>query len=247
MPAHNSAQFIRAAIASVRQQTMSDWELLVSDDASSDNTVGIVSHMASGDNRIRILIGARNTGPAEARNRAIEASSGRYIAFLDSDDLWKPTKLERQLGFMQARNIAFSFSSYDRVTEDGQTLGSVHVEKPVDYRTLLKSCVIGCLTAVYDTRMVGKVYMPEIRRRQDFGLWLKLLKQVEYAHPIPESLATYRVRTGSTSFNKVVAAQYTWRLYRQVERLPVHEAAYYFMHYAARGLWSRYGTPRRDQ
>ncbi len=241
MPSFNSAPFIEASIASVRAQSYGNWELLVSDDGSTDNTLQIVAHAAAGDPRIRLIASSKNLGPAVARNAAIAQAAGRFIAFLDSDDLWKPEKLQRQLDFMLERGVALSFSSYDRISEDGKPLDPLRVRQPVDYNSLLKSCVIGCLTAVYDTKTFGKVYMPDIRRRQDFGLWLKLLKSVEFAYPIEDSLAIYRVRTNSLSSNKLVAAKFTWRLYRETEKLSLMASAYYFSHYAFRGTW-RYLT-----
>ena len=220
----------------MQSQTLGDWELLVCDDGSTDGSLSILREFASRDSRIRVLTSDGNEGPAKARNACIEASGGRYIAFLDSDDVWNPEKLEVQTKFMLAEQVAFSFSSYDRVDEGGRPLGTRVVKKPVTYHDLLKSCVIGCLTAIYDTQALGKMYMPDIRKRQDYGLWLRILKRVPYAIPLEESLAKYRVRADSISANKLVAARYTWSIYRDVERLSVPRSAYYFGHYALRGI-----------
>jgi glycosyltransferase involved in cell wall biosynthesis len=244
MPAYNSAAYIAAAIASVVAQSEPDWELIVSDDGSRDDTVAIVQQAAASDPRIRLLTGASNRGPAQARNAAIAAARGRYIAFLDSDDLWKPEKLARQLAFMQARDIAFSFTSYDRIDAEGHVIDTHLVHRPATYDSLLKSCVIGCLTAVYDTQKLGKVMMPDIRKRQDFGLWLRLLKRVEAAYPLEESLALYRVHANSVSANKLSAARYTWALYHDVEKLGLMRSAWYFAHYAAHGVFNTYVRPR---
>lgn len=244
MPSYNSEYFISASINSVREQGVRDWELLVSDDGSRDDTAERVGQLRQLDGRIRFLRSGKNRGPAHARNAAIEAATGRYIAFLDSDDLWKPNKLERQIAFMQEHDVAFSFSSYDRIDEEGNFINTHHVEKPVTYPQLLKSCVIGCLTAVYDTEKLGKMYMPDIRKRQDFGLWLRILKQVDAAYPVPESLAQYRVRSGSVSANKLTAAKYTWSIYRDVEKLGLLRSSYYFAHYAANGMLNTYVKPR---
>ena len=239
MPSYNSGLFIAESIRSVQAQTLVEWELIVSDDMSSDDTIAIVRDAASRDDRIVLLEAGTNGGPAAARNAAIAAARGRYIAFLDSDDIWKPEKLEKQLAFMRERGIAFSFSSYDRVQEDGSFVDVHRVARPVAYSDLAKHCSIGCLTAVYDTAQLSKVYMPEIRKRQDFALWLKLLKQVELAYPLPESLAVYRIRKSSVSSNKRVAARYTWSVYRDVEGLGLLTASYYFLHYAFHGVWNR--------
>ncbi|MET3926350.1 glycosyltransferase [Devosia sp. 2618] len=243
MPAYNSQAYISSAISSIQAQTFPDWEIMISDDGSIDGTIDIVRKLQAGDPRIRLLMSAKNGGAAKARNAAIEAAAGRYIAFLDSDDLWKPKKLERQIAFMQEKDVAFSFSSYDRVDEAGSLVSIHRVESPVTYRNLLKSCVIGCLTAVYDTHKLGKIYMPDIRKRQDFALWLRILKEVDAAYPLTESLAQYRVRSGSISSNKLKAAQYTWSVYRDVEKLDLARSTYYFAHYAAAGVLNTYVKP----
>jgi teichuronic acid biosynthesis glycosyltransferase TuaG len=247
MPAFNSAVFIEQAIRSVQAQTLTDWELLVADDGSTDETAAIVRRMNDNDPRVKLISLGERRGPAGARNAAIEAAGGRYIAFLDSDDMWKPHKLERQIAFMRARDIALSFSAYDRIGEAGEPRGQVHARRKVNYRQLLGYCVIGCLTAVYDTKKLGKQYMPDIPKRQDYALWLKILKQVDYAWPVPESLAIYRVRRGSVSSNKLIAARYNWRLYHDVEKLGLVRSAYYFAQYAVRGAWRTYvaGRARR--
>src|SRR5690606_21911418 len=170
------------------------------------------------------------------RNAGIKAAQGRYIAFLDSDDVWLPTKLEKQLEFMRRGDIAFSYCAYEKIDEEGEVFGRVGVPRKVSYRGLLKVCVIGCLTAMYDTQKLGKVYMPLIRRRQDLGLWLRILKKIDYAYGLQEILAQYRVRNDSISANKMVAARYTWKLYREHERLPLLKAVYYFSFYAVNGL-----------
>lgn len=244
MPTYNSERFVSESIQSVLDQTYQDWELIVSDDGSTDGTVALVDHFQKSDDRIRLLSPNGNNGPAHARNLAIAAAQGRYIAFLDSDDLWKPMKLARQLEFMQERDVAFSFSSYDRIDECGNFINTHWVHTPVNYRGLLKTCVIGCLTAVYDTEKFGKVYMPDIRKRQDFALWLRILKRTEKAVPLPESLAQYRVRKSSVSSNKLNAAQYTWSIYREVEKIGLLQSSYYFAHYAANGLINTYVRPR---
>jgi glycosyltransferase involved in cell wall biosynthesis len=246
MPSYNSSDYIEASIESIVRQTVGDWELLVSDDGSTDATLSVVERFVRSESRIRLITNGGNRGAALARNAAIEAAQGRYIAFLDSDDLWKPEKLERQIAFMREHDLAFTFSSYDRIDEVGNYINLHHVDKAVSYHDLLKTCVIGCLTAVYDAGKLGKVYMPDIRKRQDFGLWLRLLKKVDRAVPLSESLAQYRVRTGSISANKITAAKYTWSIYRDVEGLNPIQSAYYFAHYATSGVFNTYVRPRLD-
>jgi teichuronic acid biosynthesis glycosyltransferase TuaG len=247
MPAFNSAPYIEEAIRSVQAQTVGDWELVVADDGSTDETAEIVRRMNDNDNRVKLLCLGGRQGPARARNAAIEAAKGRFIAFLDSDDVWKPEKLERQIAFMREQDVAFSFTAYDRIDEQGESHGTVQAPRPVTYRQLLSYCVIGCLTAVYDTEKLGKQFMPDIPKRQDYALWLQILKQLDRAWPIDESLAVYRVRRGSVSSNKLLAARHNWRLYRDIEKLGFVRSAYYFCQYAVRGVWRTYfaGRARR--
>lgn len=236
MPAHNSAEFIALSINSVLAQTFTDFELIVVDDCSKDSTFSFVQELSSRDSRIRVFQLSSNSGAAVARNTAIDKARGRFIAFLDSDDIWFPTKLEEQLDFMMINSVAFCYSAYDKVNASRDIVGSVAVPDKVSYSDLLKTNSIGCLTAIYDTSKLGKVFMPLIKRRQDLGLWLKLLKMTPYAYGINKPLASYYVRQDSLSSNKLVAASYTWRLYRDVEKLSFLSALYYFSHYAIKSF-----------
>lgn len=235
-PTYNSADRIAMTIESVRAQTFADWEMIVVDDCSDDGTVDIVDEYAKLDPRVRWIKLEQNGGAAVARNAAIRAAQGRYISFLDSDDRWLPHKLEAQLAFAKEHDAAFVFSAYSRVDETGKNLGIVGVPGKVCYRELLKSCYIGCLTAMYDTQALGKVEMPLIRKRQDFGLWLKLLKKTSVAYGQRDVLATYTVRDGSISADKRSASIFQWKIYREVEKLSLAASCYYFAHYAVRGV-----------
>lgn len=236
MPYFNAGKYIQDSIDSLVAQSYQNWELIVVDDCSDIENAEILNKVALSDHRIRVLRLEKNSGAAVARNRAIESANGRYIAFLDCDDLWKPSKLEKQILFMQQNSVALSYSAYDRVDVNGIRIGHVGVPERVSYSDLLKVCSIGCLTAIYDTEVLGKVFMPLIRKRQDLGLWLKILKEVPFAYGVTESLAEYRVRPDSISANKRVAASYTWKLYRGVEQLPLYKTIYYFSHYAVNGV-----------
>src|SRR5690554_4163648 len=235
-PSYNSSSYITNTIDSVLSQTNNNWEMLIIDDCSTDNSVEVIQSFIDKDPRIKLIQLTENSGAAVARNKGIEAAKGRYIAFLDSDDAWSPDKLEKQLAFMQANDYPFTFAAYDKVNEAGKVFGHVGVPDKVTYSDLLKSCSIGCLTAMYDTQFFGKVYMPLIRKRQDLGLWLKLLKKTKYAYGLNETLGFYKVRKDSISANKKIAALFTWRLYRDIEKLSLPKASYYFSHYAVRGL-----------
>lgn len=236
MPNYNSADFIENAISSVLSQSYINWELIVVDDCSSDHSAKVAQLHANKDHRIRFIQLERNSGAAVARNTAIEAAQGRYIAFLDSDDIWMPTKLEKQLAFMQEKDVAFTFTAYEKIDEKGKSLGVMGVPDKVEYSQLLKCCVIGCLTAMYDTQKIAKTYMSEYTKREDFATWLKLLKKVKFAYGLSESLAKYRVHGSQSSASKLKMAKENWLLYRKHEKLGLFLSCYYFVHYSARGI-----------
>ena len=233
-PVHNGAAYVRETIASVQAQTWEAWELLVIDDASEDDSAEIVECLASDDSRIRLLRLERNGGAAVARNAGIRCAQGRYIAFLDSDDWWVPQKLEKQIRFMEEAQCGFSFTGFQRVDEAGGEIALFGVPERVSYRELLKTNYIGCSTVIYDSAAFGKVEMPLIRKRQDYGLWLRLLKQTDYACGINDVLVQYRVRSGSVSSNKAITSLFTWRVYRELEGLSVFHSAYCLAHQTGR-------------
>ncbi|MDP4536912.1 glycosyltransferase family 2 protein [Alkalimonas collagenimarina] len=225
MPAYNSGEFIAASIRSVLDQDYTNWELLIVNDCSTDNTRGVIKSFIT-DPRIQLLDNRHNLGGAGSRNRAIEHARGRFIAFLDSDDLWSTDKLSKQIGFMLSNAIAFSFSGYSTMTEAGAVKESIQVPEKISFSQLLKHNYIGCLTAVYDAEQLGKVYMPLVRKRQDFALWLEILKQIDFAYGLPANLGFYRIRTGSLSANKKDAFTYYWRVLRDVGECGFFSAAY---------------------
>jgi glycosyltransferase involved in cell wall biosynthesis len=240
-PVWNAATTLRETVASVAAQSLADWELLLVDDASTDGSLGLARALAAGEPRIRVIARGTNGGAAAARNEAIRAARGRFLAFLDADDRWYPEKLARQLDFMGREDHAFVFSGYRRVDAAGRALGVVRPPARVSRAGLLKGNVIGCLTAVYDSAVLGRVEMPDVRRRQDYGLWLRLLRQVPYAFALPEPLADYRVRPSSLSGGKLGAAQATWTLYREVEGLGRVRSGWYLAHNLARAALKRAG------
>ncbi len=235
-PSYNCSSYISSTIQSVISQTFIDWEMIIIDDCSTDDSVQLIQSFVDLDTRIKLIQLTQNSGAAVARNKGIEFASERFIAFLDSDDSWHPHKLEKQVAFMLDNKYSFTYTAYEKVDENGKTSGHVGVPSKVSYSDLLKVCSIGCLTAIYDTEFFGKVYMPLIRKRQDLGLWLRLLKKTDYAYGMNESLASYTVRSDSISSNKRKAASHTWMLYREVEKLSLVTASYYFSHYAINGI-----------
>lgn len=227
-PVYNCAEFLAETVTSVMKQSFGDWELILVDDCSTDNSVAVAHRFVENDRRIRLLRLSVNSGTAVARNAGIEVASGRFIAFVDSDDIWLPEKLDRQISFMESNNYAFSHTQYERISERGERIGlQVTPPRKMSYRDMLKSNRIGCLTAIYDSAKLGKLYMPLLRKRQDYGLWLRILKQEPFVYCVPQVLARYRLRANSISRNKLQLLRYNWSLFRTVENLSVCQSAYY--------------------
>ncbi|MEM6685812.1 MAG: glycosyltransferase family 2 protein [Bacteroidota bacterium] len=231
-PTYNAETFISDTIDSVRAQSHTNWELILVDDASSDRTVEILKSYAAIDDRIKIHILKTNSGAAIARNTAIEKASGAYIAFLDADDLWKPEKLAKQIAFMQEKDIAVSFSSYELMDESGRSLGKMVKALPkVDFSKMLKSNYIGNLTGMYNAETLGKVYMPNIRKRQDWALWLTLVQKVGFAYSLAEPLAKYRMREDSISSNKLNLLKYNYTIYRKALKFGTFKSCVYLLRF----------------
>lgn len=236
MPTYNSASTIKESIASVQRQTYTNWELLITDDCSSDNTVDIIREIASNDDRIKLFVNRENKGAGISRNTSIFESCGRYIAFLDSDDLWDKKKLSTQVHFMNKNNVALSYSYYQKIDADNNYGKVIRSPEKVSRHELLKSNVIGCLTAMYDTAIFGKVYMPPLRKRQDMALWLKLLEKVDYAFCVTDILAYYREGHISLSSNKLKILRSQWGFYRDYLGFNFIKSSYYFYFYALRAV-----------
>ncbi|MGB0377090.1 MAG: glycosyltransferase family 2 protein [Flavobacteriaceae bacterium] len=236
MPSYNSSLYIDEAVQSVINQSYQDWELIVIDDCSKDNSVEIIQAYLQKDSRIILLSQSENGGPAKSRNIGIQKAEGRYITFLDSDDFWEPDFLQTSLQYLNDRQIEFCFASYHRITEQGQYIDFFKVPDKVNYYDLLKTCPIPCLTAIYDTSRVGKHFMPPLKKRQDYGLWLSLAKEIDYMYGIEKPLATYRIRKNSVSRNKFKTAYYQWKIYREVEKINFFKSVYYIIHYTFNGI-----------
>jgi teichuronic acid biosynthesis glycosyltransferase TuaG len=240
-PVWNAVATLAETVASVAAQTMPDWEMLLVDDGSTDASRVLADRLAAGEPRIRVLGWPGNRGAAAARNAGIRAARGRYLAFLDADDLWRPEKLAVQVGYMEATGVPFTFAALDRIDAGGRRLGTVPVPARVDYARLLRGNVIPCQTAAFDRQHYGAVEMPPLPRRQDYGLWLTLLARGGEAHGLQQVLADWRMRPGSLSANKLKAAAGTWRVYREVAGLGRGRAAWYLGQNLARGMVKRMG------
>ena len=240
VPCYNMEKYLTDTIASVRSQTFGDWELLVVDDASTDGTMRILHDFSQQDPRIKVAVKDEHSGIAHTRNRCLQRAKGRYLAFLDADDLWHPEKLEKQLRFMQERQAAFSYTSYDLIDENGQPLGkTIQATRDLNYQAYLRNTLIGCSTVMLDTEKTGKVTVPNFRTSEDTATWLNLLRRGVVAQALPEALTSYRIRVHSASSNKWKAATDLWRVYRRQERLSLPNALYSFTCYAFNAVKKR--------
>ena len=214
-PSYNSQAYISQTIESILAQTYSKWELLITDDCSTDQTIEIIKSYQKNDIRIRLFLLDKNQGAGVARNNSIKEANGRYIAFCDSDDQWKKNKLELQLTFIKNNKLLFSYTDYDVVSEDNQFVKRIKCPYRMTYSKLLKNNYVGCLTAIYDKEKLGKMYMPMIRKRQDWVLWLNIMSKIKNTKGLNDSLSIYRTRAGSVSRGKLHLIKYNWKIYRQ--------------------------------
>ena len=239
-PSYNSARFINECVNSVLEQTYTNWELIIIDDASDDNSRELISDIAERDNRIKFVFLTKNIGAAGARNIALEMSEGRYIAFLDSDDVWKTEKLTTQIDFMQFNDISFSFSSYQPMSENGmEFFREIKAPLKIDYNSFLKNTIIGCLTVVLDKDKIGDFKMPNLRTSQDMALWLSIMRGGVIAYGIQKSLAYYRIVETSNTANKLKVAKGVWDVYRIQEELGYLRSAWCFLNYAFNAVKKR--------
>lgn len=236
IPTYNENIYIDEAIQSVLDQSLQDFEILLIDDYSVDGSYEKLASRYSDIPSIKIFRAQANGGAAHARNIGIKNAAGRFIAFLDSDDLWLPTKLEQQIKFMLDNDYAFSYTDYEKIDQNGKSFQTMNVPARVSYNDLLKTNVIGCLTAVYDSKKLGKIYMPTNNKREDFLTWLNIVKKIEFAYSVPTVLAKYRVYANQSSAKKINMAKENWNLYFKIEDLGLVRSIYYFGNYAIRGL-----------
>lgn len=219
MPSYNCERFIRQSIESVINQTYNNWELLIQDDCSTDNTRDIIKEFAANDNRIKYEVNAKNSGAAVTRNNAITRSTGPWLAYLDSDDLWVPDKLEKQLRFMKENKCNACFSRYEHINTEGKSLGvQAKVKKRVTHTDLLIHDWFGCLTVIHKQDLEHKVYGVDVSKANDYALFLEVMKHINYAAGLDECLAMYRIRKGSVSRNKFKKAKPYIHVLQTVEK-----------------------------
>lgn len=216
MPSYNTAQYIGESIQSVIEQTYTNWELIIVDDCSTDRTDEVVKGVQ--DERIRYLKNGHNSGAAVSRNKALREARGRWIAFLDSDDLWHPEKLEKQIRFMEEKGYSFSYTNYSEIDEKSQPLGrTVTGPKLITKTGMYNYCWPGCLTVMYDASVVGLIQIENIKKNNDYAMWLKVCRKAD-CWLLDENLAKYRKRSGSISRHSYVSLiRWHYRLYRVAE------------------------------
>lgn len=214
---YNSGKFIARTIESVQAQTYQNWEMLITDDCSSDNGPDIVRDYMKNDNRIKLLRTDVNGGPGKARNVSIANAQGRYIAFIDSDDCWLPEKLELQLAILKSRDCGMTYASYYVSDENDKITGLVKCRKSVKYWRIVCDNAIGFLTMMYDRKKVDdNILMPTIRKRQDWGLNIMLIRKLRVAYGISQPLAIYKVRNNSVSRDKLSLIKYNIAIYHDI-------------------------------
>lgn len=232
-PMFNSEKFILETINSVINQTYTNWELILIDDCSTDSTLQILPK----DNRIKVISLTENSGSAVARNKGIEMAKGKYLTFIDADDLWFPDFIETSIQTIKTSKVNFVFASYKRLDENlNPLLKDFIVPQKVTYHDILKTNSISCLTAFIDIEVLGKKHMPLVRKRQDMGLWLQYLKDINFAIGIKKPLAIYRIRKNSLSRNKWKLIKSQWYFYREVEKLKIFQSIYYFVFWVINGF-----------
>ncbi|MDP2567368.1 glycosyltransferase [Photobacterium damselae subsp. piscicida] len=243
-PSYNSSLQILETYESIKNQTYTKWEWLITDDCSTDDTFTMLQEMALNDSRIRIFKNEVNSGAAVTRNVSISNATGKYIAFIDSDNFWKPEKLERQVKWMSHNKMEMTFTHYEIVNEVGEPTGQVvdtHMEvDPVSYEDMLrKKATLGCSTVMIDRELLGDIRMPVIKTTEDYALWLSILKTGVLAYPVNRVLTSYRILPNSLSRNKIKKAKTQWTVYREFENLTLPKAIECFCFYAYRAVFRK--------
>lgn len=237
MSAYNCEKFIGEAIDSVLNQSYGNWELIIVNDCSVDDTEKVIKEYALKDKRIHYFTNERNFGAAISRNNAIKQAKGRFLAFLDSDDIWKPNKLMKQIDFMLKNNCTFTCTMYDKIDENSNSLNHIiEADKKSDYYGVLKKCP-GNSTIIYDASVLGKHFIPDIKKRNDYVMWLQVIKKAKFIYGVQEVLGSHRVSGGSLSSNKKTLVKYHWYVYRKIENLSFAYSTYLIFYWVLRAVF----------
>lgn len=238
MPNYNGERFIKDSIDTILNQTYKNWELLIVDDCSKDKSIEIIKKNYN-DKRIKLIKLYENKGSAYARNKALRQAQGRYIAFLDSDDLWLNNFLEEQMKFLKANKASLVYCSYYMIDENNKEILNPYIVKDkVSYKDILKFLPIGMLTSLYDTKQIGKYYFEESLGsiRDDYVYWLKILKNIDFGYANPEILAKYRIHKNGITKKKYKMILPQFKVYYKIERLGIIKSLYYLLHWSLHGL-----------
>lgn len=241
VPVYNAERFLEETVKSVRNQTYQTWELLLVDDCSTDQSREIALRLEREDARVHLVRQGTNQGAAAARNRGVQEARGRYLCFLDADDIWEPEKLQKELAFMQERQAGFVFTGYEFADETGVGLGKiVNVPNQITYREALKNTTIFTSTVMFDRNLIEdeSIYMPQIPS-EDTATWWQILKRYGIAYGLNENLVKYRRSENTLSSNKWIAIQRIWNLYRKQEGFSVIKSMYCMFFWAVRAVLRR--------
>lgn len=231
MPTYNCGKFIERTIDSIINQTYDNWELIIVDDCSSDNTEEVMKKYKN-DKRVNYVKLEKNSGAAVARTESMKRANGNYMAFLDSDDLWYPEKLEKQLKFMKENNYDFTCTAYEQIDENDELLNKIiRTKTKANYNRILLDCPVGNSTVMYNVDSLGKFEVPNIRKRNDDALWLQIIKKAKYIYGYDEILMKYRIRQNSISSNKLSLVKYHWQLYRKIEHLSIIRSVFHICYW----------------
>jgi glycosyltransferase involved in cell wall biosynthesis len=226
-PLYNAEKYISNTIESVINQEYNNWELIIINDCSKDKGPEIIKNYQNQDKRIKIINLEKNSGAAVARNVGIENAKGNFIAFIDSDDIWEKTKLKEQISFMLDNNYNFSYTDYIQIDEKGNELRIIKTPKILTYKKQLLYNHIGTSTVIYNQKILGKIYMPKLRKRQDYAMWLRILKNHSKGYGLNKILTKYIIRRDSISSNKMNLIKYNWEMYRNSEEFGIIKSSFY--------------------
>lgn len=246
MPAYNCEKFIRVSINSIINQSYKNWEVIIIDDCSTDKTADIIMNYTNKDKRIKFLRLNVNSGAAIARNRGINIAKGEFIAFLDSDDYWKKEKLYKQINFMKKNQFNFTCTDYAKINESGEFLNKViKSREQSNYEQLLKTCP-GNSTVVYNANILGKYNIPDIKKRNDYLMWLQVIKKAGILYGYQEILSTHRIRAGSISKGKFDLIKYHWKIYREFEELTYSKSIYLIFYWGLKTIFSKVSNLKKS-
>lgn len=242
IPVYNAAKYLNYTIESIQKQTYQNYEIILIDDKSTDNSLEIIKKYAEKNKKIKYYAFEQNKGTAVARNVALSMSRGRFIAYIDADDKWKNDKLEKQINYMTKNNYYFTCSDYEKINENGKSLKKI-IKMPtkIDYNIYIRNTIIQTVGVIVDTKYISKklLEMPNLRRRQDAATWCQILKSGYICYRVPEVLCYYRIHSGSLSSNKFKSVKGTWYLYRKIEHLSFIKSSLCFCGYVFNAIKKR--------